>query len=293
MYLMKVGADVKGSTTDSILKIPKGQILSEIEQGVVADDKLSASVSIIPICLEDTTLNGNQRLPSRIYTQKIIQKITYLYYIKNQTLYFLKDGNGNWYLDSYWKRDLSTGVSELVDKGKQFLLSRAELQAHNKLKLGEQGGEVFKFLVNPQNINFSYVKSNTKVLTSAGWSFQHWGNDVPVIDVKGTTLMLKSDNPVVGNNWEKDPVTAGKVYQNLATLRSWYWEQNIQRNPVDSGYRIGLYYRGTTYIGHFDDFSFTEDAEKPRVLDYSFKFTVEEERGDGALLGGTKDIIER
>lgn len=289
MYLMKMGVVTNTSATSSIIKIPQAQILNTIEQGVVSEDRLSASVVSVPISVEDTTLSG----ALRTYTQKIIQKIGPSFAIKNQVLYFKSNATNNYYTDKYFKKNVSTGVSEEVT-GTIYILSKAALRAYNNVQVATKSiGDIFKFLVNPQNVVFNYVKSNTKVLTSAGWTFQHWGNDVPTIDVKGNTLMLKPSSNVVGNGWEKDPILAGKEYQNLSTLRTWYWEQNMRRNGITPLYRIGLYYRGVTYVGHFDNFSFVEDAEKPRVLDYSFKFVIEEELGDGALLSDDRDQVQQ
>lgn len=289
MYLMKMGVTTNTATTSSTIKIPKGQILNTIEQGVVSEDRLSASVVNIPISVEDTTLNGSLR----VYTQKTIQKIGPSFAIKDQVLYFKSNGLNSYYTNKYFKRSLITDISEEVT-GTVYILSKTSLQAYNNLGINkENNGDIFKFLVNPQNVVFNYVKSNTKVLTSAGWTFQHWGNDVPTIDVKGNTLMLKPSSNVAGNAWEKDPILTGKEYQNLSTLRTWYWEQNMRRNSITPLYRIGLYYRGVTYVGHFDNFSFVEDAEKPRVLDYSFKFVIEEEHGDGALLSDDRDQVQQ
>jgi hypothetical protein len=200
-------------------------------------------------------------------------------------LYLESDNNGNYFINGYYKRSLIDDSHQMeYDPHKRFILKRSDSKMSKTATTVLQNQSVlesFRFMVNPQNITFNMAKSNSKVLTSGGWVFQHWGNDIPTIDIKGTTLMMKPAYTMVGDNvFEEDPLTMSKEYQNLMELKRWYNENNMYRNPVKVDYRLGIQYRGVMYIGHFENLSIVEDAEKPRVMDYSFKFAVEEEYGN-------------
>lgn len=138
--------------------------------------------------------------------------------------------------------------------------------------------EAYRFSVNPYNIVSNSTKLVNKAVTNSGLSFQYWGNDVTTFDVQGRTLMMRpEENQFYDEILESHPILETQEYKNLKELRRWYMEHNQYKNPIEKPYRIGFYYRGVLYIGFFENFTLTDDAEKPYVMEYSFRFNAYDE----------------
>jgi hypothetical protein len=283
MYLMKISQSPVTSQVNQKIKVPKGQIMDVIYTEVWQKGLFIKSVSM-PILVEDCDDYGSQKVYHKKYA--ILTGITSPgvshYKPAIYDIYFNKDkDNGCWFCYNYYYYDPSTFEYKLkaVTGVRHYILDKDSLKFYRTTSAGSLDGnviDVFKFLINPQSFKIDYKKSNTNALTSKGWVFQHWGEAIPVISVNGQTLMTKPVIPVSGDALSDNPYLLSVEYKNLLELQKWYLENNQYRNPIVPEYLIGIYYRGSTYIGHFESFSVTENADKPLVRDYDFSFSVED-----------------
>ena len=155
----------------------------------------------------------------------------------------------------------------------------------------ESVGAPFIFYVNPTRIEISASKAKTRIRTRRGYEFQHWGNEPTDISVTGRTGGL-GQYDFMGNKKYHGDIQKSTAYKVLTALKKLYDEdQGFKANNQASPFILGLTYRGKVYIGHFDTFSFTEDAEVPYIFDYSFKFTAEFE--SKSLISAQQSLSER
>jgi len=157
-----------------------------------------------------------------------------------------------------------------------------------------QENQVFEFYVNPERIEIKEEKAKSRSRTRRGYEFQHWGNQPMVITLAGKTGGLgKELGGGVGAGSHKSYPTATSygsrktpskavperettAYKRLKELQNLYRiDQQTRRDGQSPEFLLGLSYRGDVYVGHFDNFTFTEAAETPFIFDLSFTFTVE------------------
>lgn len=202
---------------------------------------------------------------------------------KIHKIQLIKDNSGKYFIKKFYRRPADDSNTMLVVDDVFFILADSAIKNINNSLNSSGSSDVFEFLLNPQNVSIAYTKLKNKVLTTGGWSFQHWGEDIAVIDVKGTTKMLKDVDILYSGLYDSSGVESmlySREYLNLLDLKKWYMDNNKYRNPSSPESKFGFIYRGVTYVGHFENFTITEDAEKPRIFDYSFRFAVEQEYGD-------------
>jgi len=143
-------------------------------------------------------------------------------------------------------------------------------------------------------------------MTSAGFVFQWWGNDVYEISCGGVTGYLRSFTtaytvttdkgiPVPSSEREEEELTpySTPAYKALTALRKFYEEPDLTRASLDyiptarlasdiDLLRIGMYYRRDLYVGHFLEYTFEETEESPWQWSYSFQFQADFHQSKGS-----------
>lgn len=185
-----------------------------------------------------------------------------------------------------------SGLTKKVDAGMVYRVYRdtdadnTPFIMRNNERFDVQGKEadtgataVFKFHINPRNMNVAKSKLITKIRTRGGFEFQHWGPDITTISFRGTTgnitptppedadRMTDIENPTVDNS------EAYKIFRNFETL----YEEDQTQQERGNMKMLGLEYRGNIYVGHLRNFSFEEVGEKPFQFEYTVEFAVEYE----------------
>jgi hypothetical protein len=203
------------------------------------------------------------------------------------TVSIRRDNSGLYYTDRFYRWDTTTLNFIPSQETRWYILETADdLNYYNSTSKGNDIIDAYRFSINPQNIVTNFSKIVQTNMTSSGWSYQFWGDDIPSIDVQGRTKMmlpkivkvdgLKGVPQLSGAAFGGNPILESDEYKSLSTLRQWYLESNSSHNPVESQNRIGFYYRGILYVGYFESFSITDDVAQLFVLNYSFKFRVQE-----------------
>lgn len=115
-----------------------------------------------------------------------------------------------------------------------------------------------RMVINPDNWNLTRQKIENRYLTKGGITFQHWGEDIPIITIAGYTDV-------------KSTGTRGlELLKRMWLLSGTYDEKT--RDFV----RITIVYKGITYTGHFQNFSYRETTENLYLWRYDMRFLVEE-----------------
>lgn len=117
----------------------------------------------------------------------------------------------------------------------------------------------YVFGLKPQNLNVIKPKIFGKKTTIDSALIEHWINDLQTFDFKGTTGNLEPLYPEMSN------LKSSAIYQ-------WFYQLDmfIQKHNQD----ILMLYEGINYWGYFNNFNFTENADSPFTIDYTFSFSV-------------------
>jgi len=139
-------------------------------------------------------------------------------------------------------------------------------------------------LVNPEEFNRNYEAQVDPVKTRSGYVVNMWLEKPVQISAKGVTAgqyVFQADGS--GGLVHQNRIQSIS-YQNLMSLVGIFKNNgNIFTDgtfgPSNNGLplislSIYIYYDNHLYIGSFDDFSVTDDGNKPYNLSYSWKFTV-------------------
>lgn len=169
-------------------------------------------------------------------------------------------------------------------------------------------------LINPENMVLTFNKKISTNFTRGGYVVEEWGEELDVMTCEGkiggyyiTTSSVKNSPHALNglNRYNRSKSLSfknlykllyiyrnnGAIYQN--TVRDKKENKLIQRsgypyinkraplvleNPKNRMDRIGdvfIQYDNTEYLGAFDSFSITEDANSPYTLSYKFQFTIQ------------------
>lgn len=164
-------------------------------------------------------------------------------------------------------------------------------------------GKPFKFFINPQNITVTKNKLVTELRTRRGYEIQHWGPQISEISWTGIVPLMRF--PVAGRpaipttsgpqstvftsdgykvtesgisrkeNTELD-ITQTEGYRFFQELQDLYDRDQNFETSGDRQKVLALKYRRNIYIGYLRSFSWTEASDKPRILNYSITYRVQE-----------------
>jgi hypothetical protein len=154
----------------------------------------------------------------------------------------------------------------------------------NQQILAIQAMPALMMLVNPSEFNRSYEHTTDPVKTRSGFVVNMWLEKPLVISSKGVTAgqyVFQSDG---GGGISALNRIYSVSYQNLMSLVSMFKNNaNIFTDGTFGDGNTGIplismslyiYYDNHIYIGSFDDFTITDDGNKPYNLTYDWKFTV-------------------
>lgn len=173
---------------------------------------------------------------------------------------------------------------------------------------------IVKMYVNPQEITYRYEKLINKERTKGGFSLQYWGEELPVLSLRGTTgtsgieginvleeiyraeqfafdgvgLTLAANNASQGiasqilSSVPSVSNTGGALLGGLASSLGASAQALAPRNiPTLGQYAFGIemYYLGWVHRGYFKSMQVTESAHAIGLFDYQLEFIVTERRG--------------
>jgi hypothetical protein len=175
---------------------------------------------------------------------------------------------------------------------------------------------IVPMFINPRQIRYNNKKLITKQRTKGGWVAQYWGEELTTLNIDGTTgtsgieginvlyeiyraeqylfdpiaLTMAADSSVSGLNDLIDQAAGnlGGLGSSVLNATSGLLgldptSQNILPRDIPSlsaqALGVELYYSGWVFRGWFDNFDFTESADKLGMFDYNFAFVVTQRRG--------------
>lgn len=156
--------------------------------------------------------------------------------------------------------------------------------------------ETFEFIeplvlyINPTDISRVFQKRYDSQLAGDRTVIEHWGEEQDRLTASGRIGAAYTDATGLTRYFRRHSAS----YQQLMNLFLLY-RNNGYVFEVSDPYRIGLVgrvqitYDTETWIGHFDTFSMTENADNPFTMEYEFEFTVREYYNDMSL--GTDPLV--
>ncbi len=167
---------------------------------------------------------------------------------------------------------------------------------------------IVKMYVNPQEITYQYEKLINKERTKGGFSLQYWGEELPVLSLRGTTgssgieginvleeiyraeqyafdgvgLSLAANNASQGiANQILGSSAGGTLAASLLGVDASAQSLAPRNIPTLAQYAFGIemYYLGWVHRGYFKRMTVTESAQSIGLFDYTMEFIVTERRG--------------
>jgi hypothetical protein len=176
------------------------------------------------------------------------------------------------------------GRNIYVADGQRVQAVQAQTNYLNQQILAIQAMPALMMLVNPTEFNRSYEHTTDPVKTRSGYVVNMWLEKPLVISAKGVTAgqyVFQSDG---GGGISSQNRIYSVSYQNLMSLVAMFKNNaNIFTDGTFGDGNTGIplismslyiYYDNHIYIGSFDDFTITDDGNKPYNLSYDWKFTV-------------------
>lgn len=130
---------------------------------------------------------------------------------------------------------------------------------------------------NPQTCSLNYKKITTRYQTFAAHVEEYWGDELDTLSANATTggFVLDDITSIGGyNTYHRKSTAPYHKFQDLVDI------YNNNGNTYDNQGRIIkkgsilLFFDPGTYLGYFENFNYTEDAEKPYVFNFDFVFKV-------------------
>jgi hypothetical protein len=138
----------------------------------------------------------------------------------------------------------------------------------------------FTLLINPDSWNQSKTQSSQINYTRNGWVVQLWGPNQDTISSTGKTAAMMT-HPTGLDNLNAEMSFA---YLNFMSLMSAYrsngylFEDFVATNEltrcIKMVYGVEIAFDNQILMGHFNNFTLDEDAERPFVFNYNFEFIV-------------------
>jgi len=139
----------------------------------------------------------------------------------------------------------------------------------------------FTLLINPANMNHNKTATVNPAYTRKGWVTQLWGPNQDLITSTGTTAAFM----VSGTGLTSVDRRMSLGMHNFLALLYTYRNNGYQiSDPSDINatmtrvvslvHGVEISYDGQIFMGHFNNFTIDENAEKPFLFDYNFDFVV-------------------
>jgi hypothetical protein len=148
-------------------------------------------------------------------------------------------------------------------------------------------------LINPNELSISYTSvQKFSDASREGFIFERWGESQPSMSISGSTggyiagadplqanpLLTETSTPT-GLQFASRPNSA--AWQNFMSLYHFYRNNGYIYDTVRGSRAhlmigaIAIDYDGWRWVGHFEDFDFTESEDQPHRMEYSMTFTID------------------
>ena len=138
-------------------------------------------------------------------------------------------------------------------------------------------------LINPSNLDLQYSQLINETRTMGGFVQEFWGEQLSGLSCSGVTSLFYNDKGLTVDFKQtesyKNFESLIKIYKNNGKSYS-----SKGSNRIVSFGKIVMTYFNKEYEGFFENFDYTESAEKPFSLDYSFSFKITKIIGDLSIV---------
>lgn len=196
-----------------------------------------------------------------------------------------------------WQKMDLVAVREFVTSAlSKKYLGREEAMVFNLEFDGRFPIRPVALLVNPSSLIFQMGKVASETRTRAGWTVQHWGDELDTISASGVSAAYLLGRPSVD---VVETVATGLTrgyridtlaHANIRALEAVYRNNGLSYMGSENEPEVGLggsiirtpglvhiSFREKYWVGRFDEFSFEESADRPFSVAWSFTFVVHEQ----------------
>jgi hypothetical protein len=175
--------------------------------------------------------------------------------------------------DVFARREQNVEESRQFEESAKFLREEA-LRMRNTPPL-------FLYL-NPNDFSVSMEHVTNESKTRNGHVVEHWGMEQKTISASGQIggFYVEGGEGKLGGLTDKNR-RYSFAYKSLMNLFMMYRQNGMIFNADNRPALVGsvrMLYDNKIYVGAFDEFSISEDAEKPFSLSYDFSFTIRYQR---------------
>ena len=126
---------------------------------------------------------------------------------------------------------------------------------------------------NPQTWSQSFKKIITRYSTFSAFVEEHWGDELDTITASATT------GGFIHEDTGYDTVNRSKTkpFHKFQDILDIYKNNGNQYNNLGQVVKKGsivVFFDPGTYIGHFENFNYVEDASNPYIFKFDFTFKV-------------------
>lgn len=145
----------------------------------------------------------------------------------------------------------------------------------------------FQMLINPTTMNHGKTSTVNNAYTRQGYVSQVWGTNQPLITSNGTTAAFMIEGGGLTNVARRRSMAFGNFLSFLYAYRNngyqFYDPTDLKRQltrVINVVHGVEMYYDDQTFMGHFNNFTIDENAERPFLFDYNFEFVISSLSGD-------------
>jgi len=164
------------------------------------------------------------------------------------------------------------GVTGAKDPALPMTISAPDIN-NNKLQ--------FTMLINPANMNHGKTSTVHAAYTRDGYITQLWGPNQDLLTATGTTAAFMVSGAGLTAVDRRLSMGMHNFFALLYAYRNNGYEfvdpasiRTAFTRVINVIHGIEITYDGQSYLGHFNNFTIDENAEKPFLFDYNFEFVV-------------------
>jgi hypothetical protein len=182
--------------------------------------------------------------------------------------------------------NISAALRPFVD----YVVVRIPHRGYTSGKPDPSQSGVFRFLINPEEVQVNRVTVDAQSMTRAGWQFGVWGEDAFMVTLTGQTA---GQYFALGTTDQFQEFT--RSYRNLKQLEmvyenNGYWFEgeeagegplvapDFTRRRIKMHQDVELICGNFIWFGMFDSLTVSQDAEKPFLSNFSVSFIAWKER---------------
>jgi hypothetical protein len=147
-------------------------------------------------------------------------------------------------------------------------------------QLNKVAESVFRFRINPNQLNVTRDKVQSLVLTKKGYDNQYWRNKMVSLSYKGrsgyfrppsVSLREMGVNEGTLRRMESNPIVKN-IMNDTRLSYAWLKFQRFQEFYDTRESDMVLIFDGIFYTGFFETFNWSQSTDSPYVIQYDFKF---------------------